>query len=412
MKLHSPILTVGLATVFLLAPATARAETVTKEQIIAEAEKMADAQLATLQKKPKYPKPNWELGVLWAGVADFTQVSPKPAYAEALLKSGEQQDWTMMVEAPHLADTKRMYASYADDLCIGQAWLKIYEQTKNPVILEKVKGRLDVATAFMEEPVDTLPEGDRKKGDARVWSWCDALFMAPAVHSHLSQITGDPKYLNAMHKEWWKTSAVLYDESEHLFFRDQYKLPPRTKSQNGGKVFWARGNGWVFGGLARLLEFVPKDDPMRPKYEQQFRDMAAKLITLQRPDGTWPPSLLDEAEFPYSETSGTALNTFAIAWGINHGILDDKTYRPVMEKAWAALLAARRPDGMLGFVQGVAHGPNGNVQAENARTYGTGAVLMAATQLAKMAPLNLPPPPTLTPAPSAPKPTPTPAATN
>ncbi len=375
------------------------AEVMTKEKIIAEAEKMADAQLASLEKNKKFPAPNWELGVLWAGMADFSKVSPKPLYKEALLKSGEQVDWKLMVEAPQLALTKRKFASYADDLCIGQAWLSIYEQTKTPAILEEVKVRLDIATDFIEEDPANLAEADKTKGDLRLWTWCDALFMAPAVHSHLSAITGEPKYLKAAHKEWWRASALLYDEKEHLYFRDQYKFPPRVKSKNGKKVFWARGNGWVIGGLARFLEYVPKTDPMRPKYEQQFKEMATKLASLQRADGTWSPSLLDYEEFPYSETSGTALNTFAMAWGINHGLLDEKTYRPVVEKAWAALLAARGPEGMLGYVQGVAHGPSGMVFTNASRTYGTGAVLMAAAQLTKLAPLNLPAAPQLTAAP-------------
>jgi hypothetical protein len=51
---------------------------------------------------------------------------------------------------------------------------------------------------------------------------------------------------------------------------------------------------------------------------------------------------------------------------------------------------------MLGYVQAVAHGPGPNVYAETERTYATGAFLMAASQLVKLAPLNLPPAPNLT----------------
>lgn len=367
----------------------------TRDQVLAEGQKMADAQLAQFAKKKQHASPDWEMGVLWAGFSDFFKVSKDPKIHDALLKSGEQFNWKPIVSYPEIAKKMRLHASNADDLCIGQAWLAVYEETKNPAILAAIKERLDVASAFIQADAATLEKADRKPGDLRVWSWCDALFMAPAVHAHLSAITGDAKYRNVMHTEWWRASALMYDETEHLYFRDAGKIFPRKKTASGKKVFWARGNGWVMGGLVRVLEFVPKDDPVRPRYEQQLRDMSAKLASLQRPDGTWSTSLLDYDEFPFSESSGTAFNCFAMAWGINHGVLDEKTYRPVIEKAWASLLAARRPDGLLGYVQGVAHGPAA-VYADGNRTYGTGAFLMAAAQLAPLAPLHLPPAPSLT----------------
>ena len=151
----------------------------------------------------------------------------------------------------------------------------------------------------------------------------------------------------------------------------------------------------MLAGLARVLEYLPKDDPVRPRYEKHMQEMAARLIELQRTDGTWSPSLLDYEEFPYSDSSGTALNCFAMSWGVNHEVLDRKTYLPAIEKAWSALLAARRDDGLLGYVQGVAHGPADTVYADGNRTYGTGAFLMATAQLAELAPLEVPPSPEL-----------------
>lgn len=392
MKKHLALL---LLAHFLPAnPAHAENRVMTRDQIIAEGQKMADAQIALLAKKKTHASPDWELGVLWAGFADFYKVSGDPKIHEILLQSGEQFGWKPIVSYPHLVEKMRLQASNADDLCIGQAWLAVYEETKNPIILAGIKERIEVASDFIQADAESLAAPDRRPGDLRVWSWCDALFMAPAVHAHLSSLTGDPKYRNAMHTEWWRASAVMYDETEHLYFRDAGKIFPKKATQSGKKVFWARGNGWVMGGLARVLAHLPKDDPMRPRYEQQFQQMSARLASLQRPDGTWSASLLDYDEFPFSESSGTALNCFAMAWGINHGLLDEKTYRPVVEKAWAALLAARRPDGLLGYVQSVAHGP-AKVFADGNRTYGTGAFLMAAAQLAKLAPLNLPPAPHL-----------------
>ena len=353
----------------------------TREQIIADAENMATAQLAALAGKP--PVVDWVGAAMWAGYADLSHVAGNAAARQAVEQVGQAVQWT-----PIFSKNKPYFA---DDLCIGQVFLDLYAAKKDPEILAPTRTRLDAVADYIltKEPDDD----PASSANQLTWWWCDALFMAPPVHARLTEITHDPKYLEAMDKEWWRTAALLYDPQEHLFFRDKRFLHALTK--HGKKMFWSRGNGWVFAGLARTLEHMPRDFPTRPKYAEVFSQMAAKLADLQQPDGTWRPSLLDPEEFPDSEASGTALDCFAFAWGINHGLLDRKTYLPVATKAWAALLAARRPDGLLGYVQGVADRPK-RVSADGTRFYATGAFLMAATQLAPLAPFELPPSPALT----------------
>ncbi len=353
--------------------AQAAGAVMTKEQIIAEGDKMADAQLAIFN--GKYPKIDWLAGVMWAGYAEFSHVSSNPACAKALLEMGQQVQWT-----PISMNTHR---THADDVAIGQAFLDVYAGNKNPAILAPIQRELDASADSIET---------KETPDNLTWWWCDALFMEPSVLARLSVITQNPKYLAAADTEWWRTADLLYDKDEHLFYRDKRFVGKLTK--NGKKVFWSRGNGWVFAGLARFLPYVPADDPLRAKYVAVFKDMAAKLASLQQADGTWRPSLLDPGQFPDSETSGTSLDCFAFAWGINNGLLDAQTYLPVAAKAWAALLASRRPDGVLGYVQDVADSPN-FVKPDTTKIYSTGAFLMAAVELSKLAPLTLPPTPQL-----------------
>jgi rhamnogalacturonyl hydrolase YesR len=47
--------------------------------------------------------------------------------------------------------------------------------------------------------------------------------------------------------------------------------------------------------------------------------------------------------FPEAETSGSAFFVYALAWGINHGVLDRATYLPHVVKGWAALEAQVLP---------------------------------------------------------------------
>jgi len=361
--------------------ASAPGATMSRQQIITEGEKMADAQLAQLAGKK--PDIDWVAGVMWAGYADFSHVSSKTAYTDAISDLGSKVQWTPPLL--HRGDP-----NHADDLCIGQAFLDAYATKNDPARLAPTQSRLDALCAAIDQENISNAPGEKPK--RLIWWWCDSLFMAPPGLARLSVVTKNPQYLEALDKEWWRTADLLYDKDEHLFARDATYLGKLAK--NGKKIFWSRGNGWVFAGLARTLTYLPPDYPSRDKYVTIFKDMAVKLASLQQADGTWRPSLLDPGQYPDPEASGTALDCYAFAWGINHGILDRATYLPVAAKAWAALLAARRPDGLLGYVQGVAKAPD-FVKADGTQLYATGAFLMDVCELSQLAPLVVPPAPQL-----------------
>jgi unsaturated rhamnogalacturonyl hydrolase len=214
-----------------------------------------------------------------------------------------------------------------------------------------------------------------------VWWWCDALFMAPPVWVGLSEETLDPAYLKYMDLEWWITSALLYDPQEHLFFRDASFL---TKHEtNGQKLFWSRGNGWVMAGLARVLNAMPANYPSRAKYLDQFKQMAARIAQLQGSDGLWRPGLLDAQAYPLPEVSGSAFFVYALAWGVNHRILDRSTYLPVVRKGWEGLLQHIYDDGRLGSIQPIGAAP-GAYSATSSWVYGVGAFLLAGSEVMEL----------------------------
>ncbi len=127
--------------------------------------------------------------------------------------------------------------------------------------------------------------------------------------------------------------------------------------KNGEKIFWSRGNGWVMGGIVRVLKELPPDSPLRPKYVAQLKEMAAAALAIQGSDGLWRPGLLDSDSYPLPEISGSAFITYAMAYGVNEGILDRATYWPAVEKAWAGMLKHVYADGRLGCIQPVGAGP-------------------------------------------------------
>lgn len=135
----------------------------------------------------------------------------------------------------------------------------------------------------------------------------------------------------------------------------------------------------MIGGIVRVLTFLPKDDPTRSRYETLFKEMMAKLRTLQRPDGFWTPSLLAPEGSP-PESSGTGFFIYGMAWGIEAGLLDRKTYEPSVIRGWKALQTAVDADGRLGWVQQVGDRPQ-NVAKEDTQFYGIGAFLLAGSAI-------------------------------
>src|SRR5690554_1127851 len=128
--------------------------------------------------------------------------------------------------------------------------------------------------------------------------------MAPPVMTKLWKVTGEREYLTRNDEYFKECYELLYNKDEHLFARDlRYVLKPDgtgRKEANGQPIFWSRGNGWVMGGLVRVLQDLPADYPERPFYEKLYNEMANRVLELQQEDGLWRASLLDPESYPGS----------------------------------------------------------------------------------------------------------------
>jgi rhamnogalacturonyl hydrolase YesR len=332
--------------------------------ILGSMEKVADWQLTNASPSaPHYKDNGWTYAAFYAGVMALDSIADTPKYHDAMVAVGRENDWQL---------GRRIY--HADDQCVGQTYLELYLKDHDPAMLQPTKEKLDYILAHpSSDSLDFV-----KKGKADRYWWCDSLFMGPPTWALFYKVTGDKKYLDFMDQEWWAASDFLYDKDEHLFFRDSRYFTQREA--NGKKIFWSRGNGWVMGGLARILEVMPADYPSRPRYETQFKEMAEKIASLQQPDGLWHASLLDPESYPLKETSGSGFYVFALAWGINHGLLDRARYEPVVRKGWLALEDCVTPEGKLGYVQQVGADPK-SFKPEDYEVYGAGAFLLAGKEM-------------------------------
>ena len=76
--------------------------------------------------------------------------------------------------------------------------------------------------------------------------------------------------------------------------------------------------------LAKTLDIIPKSAPHRKVYIKDFKAMASAIAKVQREDGFWNVSLHDPGHYGGKETSGTSMFVYAMAWGINNGMLSRK----------------------------------------------------------------------------------------
>ena len=320
----------------------------------------ADWQLAHPSEHPPY---DWTVAAFYTGMMAFSELSDSPKYYDAMKAMGERNQWRPGLR-PGLADDHAVIATYA----------KIFQREKDKRILEPSLALFDFLVRLPFNESLTWENGV----EAREWAWCDALFMSPPALAAVSTVTGDRKYLDLANRLWWKTTDFLYDTTEHLYFRDSRFFDRREP--NGKKVFWSRGNGWVFAGVARMLKELPADYPDRARYVTLFREMAEKIVAVQGADGYWRSSLLDPQSRPNPETSGTGFFVYGLAWGINHGLLDRARYEPAVTRGWFAMVKAVHPDGMLGWVQRIGDQP-GATTANTTEVYGVGALLLAGSEV-------------------------------
>ena len=324
---------------------------------------------------------DWTNGAYYVGVVKAHEATKSKEYLGALQAMAIRNHWKPW---------ERFY--HADDMNICYSYLYLNTLGEANVDLAPtstiIKDHLYKPYPWKNGEAANLKGNKETEIKEKIlWWWCDALFMAPPVIINYSKQMKDPSYLKEMDKYYAEAYELLYDKQAHLFSRDaRFLLTGKAndiKEKNGEKVFWSRGNGWVLAGLALMLTDLPKDYPTRKFYENLFIEMAEKIKTLQPADGLWRTSLLSPESFDHGEVSGSGFFTFALAWGINNGILNKASYTPVVLKAWKAILACQQENGKVGWVQNIGANPM-PAGANSWQNFGTGAFLMAGSEILKL----------------------------
>lgn len=280
-----------------------------------------------------------------------------------------------------------------------------------------------VEGATLDRVFEVIDYQISKKED-NFWWWADALYMVMPVMTKLYKRTGNKKYLDALYKYFRYAKELMYDgkggiptdksgyttsasilegasysdpdDYKNLFFRDAnfvYPLKPNPGHEDE-KNFWARGNGWVFAGLCKVLADMPESYEHYDEFLNTYREMATAVKKCEKIDGNgngfWTQSMLQN--YPTGnngndqgyETSGTAFFTYGLFWGINNGFLDKEDYLDAATAGYNYLTrVALHDNGKVGYVQYIGSNATEAMSYDTTQNFGVGAFLLAMCEAAR-----------------------------
>lgn len=316
----------------------------------------------------------WDDAAYFTGNMEAYKLTGKASYLEYSDQWARHNEWCGAREQDPTKWKYKTYGEGQDYVLFGdwqicfQTYLDMYAMNPNPYKIARAK---EVMTRECLMPANDF------------WWWADALYMVMPVMTKMYKATGDEMFLDKLYDNFMFADNLMYDKEAHLYYRDGKYIYPKHKSYNGKKDFWARGDGWVLAGLAKVLTDMPADYKHRPFFEQRFCELAKAVAECQQKQGYWTRSMLDADHADGPETSGTAFFTYGLLWGMNHGLLDVSIYKPVVDKAWNYLVGtALQADGSVGYVQPIGEKAirGQKLTAGNTANFGTGAFLLAACE--------------------------------
>ena len=341
-------------------------------------QKWPDPKKDTFVRNKVRPSSLWTRGVYYEGLMALYGIDKQQRYLDYIDEWAEYHKWT-----PRYG-TK---TTHADDQCCAQTYLDRYGMVGDRKMIDSVRVNLEKQMA---------------SGRVDYWTWIDAIQMAMPVYAKMYRHTGDAKYIMYARDcyEWTRNECGggLWNKQEGLWWRDKDFVAP-YKEQDGMNCYWSRGDGWVVAALVRTIDEITAAKNYEQNKEvvaflaelkEDYLDMMKALLKCQREDGFWNVSLMSPVTYGGPETSGTALFTMGMAWGIRNEMLPREEYRPAVDKAWKAIAEkAIHTDGFIGYLQGTGKQPKDGqpvtyTSVPDFEDYGAGCVLLGAVEYYKM----------------------------
>jgi rhamnogalacturonyl hydrolase YesR len=340
---------------------------------------------------------SYPMGVVYSGMLASYEVTGDQRYANFVSKR-------FQVFADHLPsveawpdDQKRrspfrsMLRPANLDACGAMGAAMIRARRDGAFTSDMLKPVIDRFAEYVSTKQFRLEDGTLARRNPRPASvWGDDAYMSVPLLAQMGKLTGETKYLDDGVKQMRQMSKLLFDSSKQLYTHGW----TQGKPQDTPKFYWGRANGWCIMALVELIDALPENHPDRAEMIVLLRSHARGLAATQAPDSGMWRQLLDHPEFP-TETSCTAMFTYAIARGVNRGWLDEHTYRPVAIRGWNGLCTKIDDQGR---VDGTCVGTNYRDSLDHYLKrkltddiHGYGPVLLAGSEMLRLSGVGVPP---------------------
>lgn len=239
-----------------------------------------------------------------------------------------------------------------DDTMAGTMFVALYEHTGDE--------RYRSAAAQIRAVFDTYP----RNPDGGFWHgknlpgemWIDGVFMGQMFLTRYGASIGDRDYCfdEAIRQIAVFAGHGLKDETGlyyHAWARDRNRSPWADPETGLSSEVWSEGLGWYALILVETLAVLPPGHPRRQEIVDIFRRLAAGLKRTQDPaTGRWF-QVVDKGDRPdnWTDTSGSAMFTYALQRGVDLGLLDATDYTPVAARGYQGIIgnAAINDEGLV-----------------------------------------------------------------
>ena len=175
----------------------------------------------------------------------------------------------------------------------------------------------------------------------------DQIYTKGVFMARMGRLTGEQRYFDYCIEEVLASDSIFYDPVSGLYDQIYY---PEQGSTN--KIKWLRGMGWSAMALVNILDCLPEGHPGYHQVLNVYHKHIKGIAAYQTRTGLWR-HLVNHPD-SYDETSGSVYIVYAVARGINLGLLDP-VYRDVAMAGWIGIMSKRQADGSItGSTSGVS----------------------------------------------------------
>lgn len=333
--------------------------------------------------EPTFETTGYPSGVAYAGLLAAGDATGDKAYTDFVAKRFQFFHDTM----PQFTDAKgrNIFRAWIKpvslDSCgaIGAAMIKARRANIGP----DFKPLIDRFADFVSHKQYRLDDGTvARKNPFPDSIWGDDMYMSVPLLAQMGALTNDKSYFDDAAKQVTQLSGYLFVPSSNLYTHGWH----RAIGKNQPHYYWGRANGWCAMATVELLDVLPQDHPKRDEIIKLLNAHAQGLASTQSGNGLWH-QMLDRPD-SFMETSASAMFTFAIANGVNHGWLDADTYGPVALAGWNGLTTKIDAHGhVTGTCVGTSYASDYAYYYARTATddiHGYGPVLLAGSEIIKM----------------------------